>query len=50
MRPWHVSIELNNAIYARFRVSDNDGEFLLIETADYLPDWLEPESAQNRVS
>lgn len=28
---------------------DNDGEFLLIEGADYLPAWLEPETAYNRV-
>lgn len=32
------------------RVEDNDGEFLLIEAADYLPKWLNPDSSQNRVS
>uniref|UniRef100_A0A674MZI1 Ecdysoneless homolog (Drosophila) n=1 Tax=Takifugu rubripes TaxID=31033 RepID=A0A674MZI1_TAKRU len=31
------------------RVEDNDGEFLLIEAADYLPKWLNPDSSQNRV-
>ncbi|XP_067093144.1 protein ecdysoneless homolog [Osmerus mordax] len=31
------------------RVEDNDGEFLLIEAADYLPKWLNPESSENRV-
>nr|XP_046257566.1 protein ecdysoneless homolog [Scatophagus argus] len=30
-------------------VEDNDGEFLLIEAADYLPKWLNPDSSQNRV-
>ena len=30
-------------------VSDEDGEFLLIETAHHLPSWLRPETAQNRV-
>ena len=30
-------------------VKDNDGEFLLIEAADYLPKWLEPETSTNRV-
>ena len=30
-------------------VNDNDGQFLLIEAADYLPDWLGPENASNRV-
>ncbi|KAJ5903014.1 hypothetical protein N7504_005397 [Penicillium tannophilum] len=31
------------------RVSDGDGEFLLIEAAGTLPAWLEPEVANNRV-
>ncbi|XP_048864511.1 protein ecdysoneless homolog isoform X2 [Brienomyrus brachyistius] len=31
------------------RVQDNDGEFLLIEAANYLPKWLNPESSENRV-
>ncbi|BFZ17671.1 hypothetical protein BsWGS_20709 [Bradybaena similaris] len=31
------------------RVSDNDEEFLLIEAANELPKWLNPESAENRV-
>lgn len=31
------------------RVHDNDGEFLLIESADYLPQWAQPEICDNRV-
>lgn len=31
------------------RIVDSDGEFLLIETADFLPRWLEPENCQDRV-
>ncbi|KAI4144755.1 MAG: hypothetical protein LQ341_002578 [Variospora aurantia] len=31
------------------RVFDSDGEFLLIEAADALPRWLNPEIAENRV-
>lgn len=31
------------------RVEDNDGEFLLIEAADYLPKWLNPDTSENRV-
>ena len=31
------------------RVWDDDGEFLLIETAFHLPRWLKPETAANRV-
>ncbi|GFS21231.1 protein ecdysoneless homolog [Elysia marginata] len=31
------------------RVNDNDEEFLLIEAADALPQWLNPETAENRV-
>ncbi|ESN92140.1 hypothetical protein HELRODRAFT_194400 [Helobdella robusta] len=31
------------------RVTDDDGEFLLIESADHLPNWLEPETAENKV-
>ncbi len=31
------------------RVFDTDGEFLLIEAANTLPNWLNPEIADNRV-
>ncbi|XP_045926648.1 protein ecdysoneless homolog isoform X2 [Micropterus dolomieu] len=31
------------------RIEDNDGEFLLIEAADYLPKWLNPDTSENRV-
>ncbi|KAG0280695.1 hypothetical protein BGZ95_009162 [Linnemannia exigua] len=31
------------------RVQDNDGEFLLIEAADHIPSWLDPENSDNRV-
>ncbi|NXC12731.1 ECD protein, partial [Corythaeola cristata] len=31
------------------RIDDNDGEFLLIEAADFLPEWLNPENSDNRV-
>ncbi|KAI1231593.1 Protein SGT1, partial [Lamprotornis superbus] len=29
-------------------IDDNDGEFLLIEAADFLPKWLNPENSENR--
>ncbi|VDQ07110.1 unnamed protein product [Trichobilharzia regenti] len=31
-------------------VSDEDGEFLLIECANHLPKWLNPENAENRIN
>ncbi|XP_069701483.1 protein ecdysoneless [Periplaneta americana] len=31
------------------RVIDSDGEFLLIEAADYLPQWANPETCEQRV-
>nr|XP_009933243.1 PREDICTED: protein SGT1 [Opisthocomus hoazin] len=31
------------------RIDDSDGEFLLIEAADFLPKWLNPENSDNRV-
>ncbi|EEC14215.1 SGT1 protein, putative [Ixodes scapularis] len=31
------------------KVEDSDGEFLLIEAADHLPKWLNPETSENRV-
>ena len=34
---------------AWIKVSDNDGEFLLIEASGSLPSWLEPDVAENRV-
>jgi len=30
-------------------VEDDDGEFLLIEAADVLPNWVTPQNAANRV-
>ncbi|PHH79414.1 hypothetical protein CDD80_4867 [Ophiocordyceps camponoti-rufipedis] len=30
------------------RIADDDGEFLLIEAANVLPDWLSPETDENR--
>uniref|UniRef100_A0A3B4EFX7 Ecdysoneless homolog (Drosophila) n=1 Tax=Pygocentrus nattereri TaxID=42514 RepID=A0A3B4EFX7_PYGNA len=30
-------------------IHDNDGQFLLIEAAEYLPKWLDPDSSENRV-
>ncbi|KAF9581772.1 hypothetical protein BGW38_001091 [Lunasporangiospora selenospora] len=30
-------------------IQDNDGELLLIEAADHIPSWLDPESSENRV-
>ncbi len=34
---------------AWIKVTDNDGEFLLIEASGSLPPWLEPDVAENRV-
>jgi len=31
------------------RIEDNDGEFLLIEAAEFLPKWLDPDNSANRV-
>ncbi|XP_077634684.1 protein ecdysoneless homolog isoform X1 [Crocuta crocuta] len=31
------------------RIEDSDGEFLLIEAADFLPKWLDPDNSANRV-
>lgn len=32
------------------QIEDNDGDLLLIEAADFLPSWANPETTQNRVS
>ncbi|QIX00370.1 hypothetical protein AMS68_005887 [Peltaster fructicola] len=34
---------------AWIRVTDSDGEFLLIEAANALPEWLNPDVAENRI-
>ncbi|XP_064631797.1 protein ecdysoneless homolog isoform X2 [Lineus longissimus] len=31
------------------KIHDNDGEFMLIEAANELPKWLQPETAENRI-
>lgn len=41
-----ISKEINNVL---IRVTDSDGEFLLIEAANHLPEWATPESCENRV-
>lgn len=35
---------------AVIEIHDNDGQFLLIEAAEVLPGWLNPDNADNRVS
>ena len=32
-----------------FRITDSDGEFLLIEAAKYIPKWINPENSEGRV-
>ncbi|CAG8487327.1 12092_t:CDS:10 [Ambispora gerdemannii] len=41
-----ISLKLSDVV---IHVSDNDGEFLLIESAMQLPNWLDPSNDQNRV-
>ncbi|CAG8549050.1 2322_t:CDS:10 [Ambispora leptoticha] len=41
-----ISLKFSDVV---IRVSDNDGEFLLIESALQLPNWLDPSNDQNRV-
>ncbi|CAG9807425.1 unnamed protein product [Chironomus riparius] len=43
---FHISKEVPSVI---IRVCDADGEFMLIEAADYLPNWANPESCEQRV-
>lgn len=46
----HLLLEISK-IYNHLiiQVEDNDGDFLLIEAADYLPPWANPETTENRV-
>eukprot|EP01080_Neovahlkampfia_damariscottae_P006424 gene6424-10432_t len=46
----YILIELtkNNQDIA-FQIQDIDGEFLLIESEQFIPDWINPENAKNRV-
>lgn len=41
---------MQNWNFFPIRIEDNDGEFLLIEAADFLPKWLDPDNSANRVS
>lgn len=41
---------MHNWNFFCIRIEDNDGEFLLIEAADFLPKWLDPDNSANRVS
>jgi hypothetical protein len=43
---WKISCAYPEAF---IQISDSDGEFLLIEAADYLPDWISPENSENKV-
>ncbi|CAG8645807.1 6545_t:CDS:10, partial [Dentiscutata heterogama] len=42
----HISMKFQDVVVS---VSDNDGEFLLIEAAIQLPSWLNPSNSENRV-
>uniref|UniRef100_A0A3Q4HB40 Uncharacterized protein n=1 Tax=Neolamprologus brichardi TaxID=32507 RepID=A0A3Q4HB40_NEOBR len=44
-----IYVFVSKIIVYMCRVEDNDGEFLLIEAADYLPKWLNPDTSENRV-
>ncbi|KAG0146512.1 hypothetical protein CROQUDRAFT_657324 [Cronartium quercuum f. sp. fusiforme G11] len=43
---YNISQKFNNTL---IQISDDDGEFLIIEAANHLPNWLTPELAQGRV-
>ena len=43
---WQVSKQFPDVV---IQLQDSDGEFLLIESALHIPDWLKPETAENRV-
>jgi SGT1 protein len=44
---FHLSREIAGLI---IRTCDSDGEFLLIEAAEHLPQWASPETCEQRVS
>lgn len=48
---YHVVILLSLHLkkMAAITLRDTDGEFLLIEAAEHLPDWLDPDNSYNRV-
>jgi len=54
---WHISKRFPTVVIRCSRpgncadssVQDGEGEFLLIESALHIPDWLKPETAENRV-
>jgi len=54
---WHISKRFPNVLIrcsksgncANCSLQDGEGEFLLIESALHIPDWLKPETAENRV-
>jgi hypothetical protein len=54
---WNISRRFPNVVIrcsksgncSNSSVQDGEGEFLLIESALHIPDWLKPETAENRV-
>lgn len=54
---WNISRRFPNVVIrcsksgncSNCSVQDGEGEFLLIESALHIPDWLKPETAENRV-
>ncbi|XP_023936751.1 protein ecdysoneless [Bicyclus anynana] len=45
----YLIFEITKKYNLLVQVQDNDGDFLLIEAADYLPAWANPETTENRV-
>ncbi|XP_065066225.1 protein ecdysoneless homolog [Rhopilema esculentum] len=46
----YILFQISNSDHSlMISITDDDGQFLLIEAADYLPNWLNPDTSENRV-
>jgi hypothetical protein len=44
----YIALKLSQKICISISLTDSDGQFMLIEAAEFIPDWIEPDNCENR--
>jgi hypothetical protein len=45
----YIALKISQNVPISISLTDSDGEFILIEAAEFIPDWIDPENCENRV-
>jgi hypothetical protein len=44
----YIALKLSQNFRISISLTDSDGQFMLIEAAEFIPDWIEPDNCENR--